>query len=186
MSIGDLRSDGLKSRLFLRPCCVTRCSTPEVPFGETFKTRILYLVEGKDDGRTWLSISSECAFTGKRPFIAGQIEAGVKKGTIKTFVGLCNLILESVEGPTKKKRVNKVVGGSKGRSLFVMTSLSILMVVWAWFGFRISGMGKRIAKMLVVVLVHVGKLLVFVARVSRQASEKKLGELERSIEAVLE
>ena len=162
--------------------------TPEVPFGETFRTSILYLVEGREDGATWLSISSACAFTGKRPFIAGQIEAGVRKGTNETFVGLRDLIFESVEGPRgKKKRSSRTV--KSGDGFFPLRLLLLVLFVgWIWFGFKISGLrgsfdgySEKLQRTLFAVAINAGKVLVWAAKNTAGGSQARarVEELEK-------
>jgi hypothetical protein len=125
---------GLSPRSFV---LTQRTSTPEVPFGETFVSNTQYLCERRGANETWLGLSSEAEFLGKRPFVAGQIEGGVKSGTTDFMEALADMLKDAASG--RKIEVGKKAkeGGSQGKSI----ALTFLAVVVVFVLFRLDMVG---------------------------------------------
>ena len=101
----------------------TITSTPDVPFGKSFKVHLQYVFEWKERAKTRIRISSKTVFS-KPPVLAGTIRNGVKGGTKETSEMLVELL--SAAGGTKRK-MKKVKRGKK-MGVWVPVSVAAILI----------------------------------------------------------
>ena len=101
---------------------------PEVMYGKGFKTQNQFVFEWVGPKQTRLTITSQVNFS-KRPngFIAGQIEAGVKKGTKESSELLLELLTSAAGGSSKRRK--KKTKKKNDHKLWIVFAVVTLVVV---------------------------------------------------------
>ncbi|GMI22062.1 hypothetical protein TeGR_g10211 [Tetraparma gracilis] len=123
---------GVSKRMFV---FTTKTYTPEVPFGSTFRTNVQHLAERRSATQTWLGLSSEAEFLTKRPFVAGQIEGGVKAGTKASLSEMVTLLTDAASGKKIEKGDAAGAAGKQGygRKLLFLAAAALVLLL-GWFG----------------------------------------------------